>query len=130
IDPRPCDPGETRVRDRDARGIGRVCETHDRHNLSFGSPALRRHPQRNKDEERQQSTAHWVSSVLFPPWTRRPACRMVDRSATSWGSAVMPASGSGPSRPSRIVLYASVGPVLTQYDVDVDSAALVKHGAV
>jgi len=42
----------------------------------------------------------------------------------------MPASGSGPSRPSRIVLYASVGPVLTQYDVDVDSAALVKHGAV
>jgi hypothetical protein len=42
----------------------------------------------------------------------------------------MPASGSGASRPSRIVLYASVGPVLTQYDVDVDSAALVKHGAV
>jgi 6-phosphogluconolactonase len=42
----------------------------------------------------------------------------------------MPASGSGASRPSRIALYASVGPVLTQYDVDVDSAALVKHGAV
>jgi 6-phosphogluconolactonase (cycloisomerase 2 family) len=42
----------------------------------------------------------------------------------------MPASGSGASRPNSIVLYASVGPELTQYDVDVDSATLVKHGMV
>ncbi len=42
----------------------------------------------------------------------------------------MPASGSGASRPNTIVLYASVGPELTQYDVDVDSATLVKHGMV
>src|SRR5712671_1709225 len=42
----------------------------------------------------------------------------------------MPASGSGASRPNRIALYASVGPELTQYDLDVDSAALVKRDAV
>jgi 6-phosphogluconolactonase len=40
----------------------------------------------------------------------------------------MPASGSGASRSNRIALYASVGPELTQYDVD--NATLVKRRAV
>ncbi len=42
----------------------------------------------------------------------------------------MPASGLGARRSNRIALYASVGPELTQYDVDVDNAALVKQRAV
>ena len=37
----------------------------------------------------------------------------------------MPESASG-----RVALYASVGPELTQYDVDVEAAALVRRGAV
>jgi 6-phosphogluconolactonase (cycloisomerase 2 family) len=37
----------------------------------------------------------------------------------------MPQSTSG-----RVALYASVGPELTQYDVDVEAAALVRRGAV
>src|SRR5437762_13033529 len=31
---------------------------------------------------------------------------------------------------ARVALYASVGPELTQYDVDVEAAALVRRGAV
>src|SRR3989442_1155610 len=34
------------------------------------------------------------------------------------------------ARSPKIVLYASVGPELTQYDVDVDAATLVKQRAV
>ena len=41
----------------------------------------------------------------------------------------MPRSASGQSR-NLIALYASVGPELYQYDVDVDGATLVKRGAV
>ena len=37
----------------------------------------------------------------------------------------MPQSASG-----RVALYASVGPELTQHDVDVEAAALVRRGAV
>lgn len=42
----------------------------------------------------------------------------------------MPASGSVASRSNRIALYASVGPELTQYDVDVDNATLTKQRMV
>lgn len=35
-----------------------------------------------------------------------------------------------PSRSGRVVLYASMGSELTQYDVDVESATLVKRGSV
>jgi 6-phosphogluconolactonase len=42
----------------------------------------------------------------------------------------MPASGLGARRSNRIALYASVGAELTQYDVNVDNAALVKQRAV
>src|SRR2546430_1325305 len=48
----------------------------------------------------------------------------------AWGSVAMSASGSGASRSHRIALYASVGPELTQYDVDVNNAALIKQRAV
>jgi 6-phosphogluconolactonase len=41
------------------------------------------------------------------------------------GGPVMPQSAS-----VRVALYASVGPELTQYDVDVDAAALVRRGTV
>lgn len=34
------------------------------------------------------------------------------------------------SRPDRVVVYASVGPELTQYDVDVQHAILIKRGSV
>src|SRR5436190_15055652 len=34
------------------------------------------------------------------------------------------------SVPARVALYASVGPELTQYDVDVEAAALVRRGTV
>ena len=34
------------------------------------------------------------------------------------------------SRPSKVVLYASVGPELTQYDVDVETATLIKRSSV
>src|SRR3954454_8715667 len=43
----------------------------------------------------------------------------------SAGAAVMPQSAS-----ARVALYASVGPELTQYDVDVEAAALVRRGTV
>jgi len=33
-------------------------------------------------------------------------------------------------RPDKVALYASVGPELTQYDLDVDGADLVKRGSV
>ena len=35
-----------------------------------------------------------------------------------------------PSSPDNVVLYASVGPELTQYDVDVQHATLIKRGSV
>ena len=41
----------------------------------------------------------------------------------------MPRPASGQSG-NLIALYASIGPELSQYDVDVDSATLVKRGAV
>ncbi len=39
------------------------------------------------------------------------------------------ASGNG-SASGRVVLYAAVGAELTQYDVDVDTATLVKRGSI
>jgi 6-phosphogluconolactonase (cycloisomerase 2 family) len=42
----------------------------------------------------------------------------------------MPQSGSDHTGSNKIALYASVGPELTQYGVDVDKATLVKHGSV
>ena len=41
-----------------------------------------------------------------------------------------PKSNSARKNSERVVLYAGVGPDLTQYDVDVDGAALVKRGSV
>ena len=41
-----------------------------------------------------------------------------------------PASAADSSNPARTVVYAAVGPELTQYDVDVESAALTKRGSV
>jgi 6-phosphogluconolactonase len=38
--------------------------------------------------------------------------------------------GGKPSGSGKVVLYAAVGPDLTQYDVDVDGAALVKRGTL
>jgi len=42
----------------------------------------------------------------------------------------MPQSTSGQTNPHKVALYASVGPELTHYDVDVDAAALAKRGTV
>jgi len=42
----------------------------------------------------------------------------------------MPRSASGHTSPNKVALYASIGPELTQYDVDVDSATLTKRNAV
>jgi 6-phosphogluconolactonase len=42
----------------------------------------------------------------------------------------MSRSALGQTSPSKVALYASIGPELTQYDVDVDSATLVKRDAV
>jgi len=39
--------------------------------------------------------------------------------------AAMPQSG-----PARVALYASVGPELTQYDIDVEAAALTRGGTI
>jgi 6-phosphogluconolactonase len=55
---------------------------------------------------------------------------MLDGSVVTPGAAAMPQSGSNHTGSNKIVLYASVGPELTQYGVDVDSATLVKHSAV
>ena len=41
-----------------------------------------------------------------------------------------PVAAAQPSRSGSVVLYASVGSELTQYDVDVESATLVKRGSV
>ena len=41
--------------------------------------------------------------------------------------AVIPNAGQGAA---KTALYVSVGPVLTQYDVDADGAALVRRGSV
>ena len=42
----------------------------------------------------------------------------------------MPQSASAQTTSSRVALYASVGPELTQYGVDIDAASLVKRGTV
>lgn len=42
----------------------------------------------------------------------------------------MPQSASAETRSARAALYASIGPDLTQYDVDVGNAALVRRGTV
>ena len=42
----------------------------------------------------------------------------------------MPRSAPGQTNPNKLALYASIGPELTQYDVDVDGATLDKRGAV
>jgi 6-phosphogluconolactonase len=42
----------------------------------------------------------------------------------------MPQSAAVQTASGKVVLYASVGPELTQYDVDVGGAALVRHGTV
>src|SRR5216683_3597228 len=42
----------------------------------------------------------------------------------------MPQSASAQTASGKVVLYASVGPALTQYDVDVEGAALLRRGVV
>ncbi len=46
------------------------------------------------------------------------------------GAAAVPQSTWTQDESRKLALYASVGPELTQYDVDVDNATLVKQGAV
>lgn len=46
------------------------------------------------------------------------------------GAVAAPKFAAAQSGPSKTVLYASVGPELTQYDVDVDGAALTRRGTV
>jgi 6-phosphogluconolactonase len=55
---------------------------------------------------------------------------MLDGVVVTLGAAAMPQSGSGRTGSGKVALYASVGADLTHYGVDVDSATLVKHGAV
>jgi 6-phosphogluconolactonase len=52
--------------------------------------------------------------------------------AQRWDLQASPAFASRPTATAsgRVVLYAAVGAELTQYDVDVDTATLVKHGSV
>jgi 6-phosphogluconolactonase len=50
---------------------------------------------------------------------------MVQRQISLSGADFMPQSAS-----TRVALYASVGPDLTQYDVDAEAGALVRHGTV
>ena len=42
----------------------------------------------------------------------------------------MPHSATSESTPARVRLYASVGPELTQYDVDVAGVTLARRGTV
>ena len=42
----------------------------------------------------------------------------------------MPQSATAHTASSRVALYASVGPELTRYEVDVEGAALARRGAV
>ena len=46
------------------------------------------------------------------------------------GTAALPGLTWGQASSGKVVLYASVGPELTQYDVDVESATLTKRGSV
>ena len=58
---------------------------------------------------------------------------MSDAEATSLrlqGAAVMTQSAPAQTSPNKVALYASIGPELTQYDVDVDGATLDKRGSV
>jgi 6-phosphogluconolactonase (cycloisomerase 2 family) len=56
---------------------------------------------------------------------------MLKRSVVAYkGAAAMPRSASGQTSSNKVALYASIGPELTQYDVDVASATLVKRDAV
>ena len=48
----------------------------------------------------------------------------------SRGSLFMPQSASAQTAAKNVALYASVGPELTQYEVDVEGAALHRHGTV
>ena len=52
--------------------------------------------------------------------------------AQRWDLLADPAFTSRPTATAsgRVVLYAAVGAELTQYDVDVDSATLVKRGSI
>ncbi len=45
-------------------------------------------------------------------------------------AAAAPNAAWAQARADKVALYASVGPELTQYDVDVDGAALIKRGTV
>jgi hypothetical protein len=42
----------------------------------------------------------------------------------------MPQSASAQTASGKVVLYASVGPALTQYDVDVEGAELFRRSTV
>jgi 6-phosphogluconolactonase len=46
------------------------------------------------------------------------------------GAVAAPKFAAAQSGPSKTVLYASVGPELSQYDIDVDGAALTRRGTV
>ena len=67
-------------------------------------------------------------------WSRRAAFVVSGIFLTAIGQAQAspPAieAVAKPSRPAKVMLYAAVGPVLTQYDVDVDAAALVQRDSV
>lgn len=56
--------------------------------------------------------------------TRRPSMSLSPTAAA--GSALSGVQGGS----GRVALYASVGPVLTHYDVDVAGAELSRHGSV
>ena len=61
--------------------------------------------------------------------------RRFRRAAFAALSIFMPAvaqaqTAEQPSRPNRVALYASIGPELTYYDVDVQHATLIKRGSV
>src|SRR5690242_1770624 len=74
VDASPGDLRDARARNGDARGIGWAAEADDLRYLRFRPPALRSHPQRDDDKERQQSMAHRFYLVIpCWPWTRRPA---------------------------------------------------------
>ena len=70
-------------------------------------------------------------STVWNPWQRgrfkRAALAALSVFIAPFGQAQTP---SQPSKPTRVALYASVGPELTDYDVDVQHATLIKRGSV
>src|SRR5437870_2241920 len=109
-----------------AVGAGRPAES-EQGRQSARYPRLPAPPSQLNAPLGPQFRARSGFQVVVCPVRAGRRCRHVGwfRAISCSGAAVMPQSAS-----ARVALYASVGPELTQYDVDLEAAGLVRRGTV